>query len=59
MDIGMLILDEIVGPAEAFFSLRNIPSKDSAFPGKKKKIDFIQHYLHCIEKLFMLENHLH
>jgi hypothetical protein len=44
MDIGKLILDEIVGPAGAFSSVRNvasfgkwnIPSQDCPFPGRKK-----------------------
>jgi hypothetical protein len=44
MDIGKLILDEIVGPAGAFFSVRgfgsfwkrSIPSQDSPFSGKVK-----------------------
>jgi hypothetical protein len=44
MDIGKLILDEIVGPAGAFFSVRNfasfgqrnIPSQDSPTSGRKK-----------------------
>jgi hypothetical protein len=62
MDTGKLRLDEIVGPAEAFFSVRNFASlRKGIFRRKilhaleRKKIGFIQHYLHCIVKLFILE----
>jgi hypothetical protein len=71
MDVGKLILDEIVGPAEAFFSVRNfasfgervIPSQDFAFPGRKKKsVLFITIYIALRNflywKIICIENYL-